>query len=217
MAFCNSCGAPLDASVKFCNKCGAATGLPAVATQPAGAGPAGPAAGAQGSGSALKIILIVVAVIVCIGVLGMATVGFIGWRIARSSHLRQEGDHVRVETPFGNLESTKDPDVVARDLGIEAYPGAQALKDGAVSATFGQVHTLAVNFESSDSPEQVTNFYKSKFPNAIVSVSEEGHSTIVSNDHKDMVTINIEPEDGKTKIHISKVTKKSSSDAPAAD
>ena len=65
MAFCNSCGATLDAGTKFCNKCGA--GAPA-ASVPAASTPAAAGTPAQGGGgSAVKIILIVVAVIVGLG------------------------------------------------------------------------------------------------------------------------------------------------------
>ena len=52
------------------------------------------------------------------------------------------------------------------------------------------------------------HIYKAKFPNAMVSTSEENHCTIVSNDHKNMVTINIEGGDGKTRIQITSISGK---------
>jgi hypothetical protein len=61
-----------------------------------------------------------------------------------------------------------------RNLGIEVYPKAQVLKEGAAAATFGAVHTLTANLESSDSLDKVASFYKSKFPNAVVTTSDEG-------------------------------------------
>src|ERR1700722_12588318 len=126
MAFCNSCGAALTPGTKFCNKCGA----PQAAVAASGATPAVPTPGpippppATGGSSALKIILIVVGVIVVIGILGVATVGFIGYRIAKSAHVSQQGDHVKAETPFGTFETSKDPEQVAKDLGVDIYPGA---------------------------------------------------------------------------------------------
>lgn len=212
MAFCNSCGATLDPGTRFCNKCGAAvlSSSPAPAATTFASQPPAPVAATPASGgSALKIILIVVGVVVLMGILGMATIGFIGWRIARNSHVRQDGNQVRVETPFGTVESTKDPEEVMRNLGVDVYPGATLLRNGANSATFGKIHTATANLESSDSLDSVASFYKSKFPNATVTTSDQNRCTIVSNDNKSMITINLEAEGGGTRIHITNVTHKS--------
>ena len=121
MAFCNSCGAPLNEGTKFCNKCGnAVTGAPAAAAQPIT--PAPPPS--KGGSSALKMVLIIVGVIVLIGILGVATIGIVGYRIAKSAHVSQKGDNVKVETPFGSMETSTDPDKTAEELGVEIYPGA---------------------------------------------------------------------------------------------
>jgi len=203
MAFCNSCGANLEAGAKFCNKCGAT-----VAATPGMAAPAAPVTPTTGGSSALKIILIVVAVIVGIGILGMVTVGIVGYRIAKSAHVSQQGDHVKVDTPFGSVETSKDPEQAAKDLGIDIYPGAEVQKNGASSATFGNIRTVTAMFESSDAPDKICTFYKSKFPAATVSSSQQNHCTIVSNDRKNMVTINIEGEGDTSKIQITNVTRK---------
>jgi hypothetical protein len=204
MAFCNSCGANLEAGAKFCYKCGAtvAAAPGVVATS------AAPVTPTTGGSSALKIILIVVAVIVRIGILGMVTVGIVGYRIAKSAHVSQQGDHVKVDTPFGSVETSKDPEQAAKDLGIDIYPGAEVQKNGASSATFGNIRTVTAMFESSDAPDKICTFYKSKFPAATVSSSHQNHCTIVSNDRKNMVTINIEGEGDTSKIQITNVTRK---------
>ena len=152
-----------------------------------------------------------------IGILGVATVGFFAWRVARSTHVRQEGDHVKVETPFGTVESTKDPEEAARNLGVEVYPGARVLKEGAASATFGAIHTTAANFESDDSVEKVCEFYRAKFPGAMATTSDQHHCTIVSNDKKNMITITIEADGSGSKIHIANVTGKPDSTKPSSD
>ena len=218
MAFCNSCGATLDPATKFCNKCGApnVAQVPAPSAIPVAASSAPPLGSGQSSG-ALKIILIVAAVIVAVGVLGMATLGIITWRIAKSSHVRQEGDHVKVETPFGTVESTKDPEAAVRDLGVELYPGAQVMKSGAASANFGGVHTASANFETGDSLDKVASFYKAKFPNAMVTTSDENHCTIVSNQSKNLITINIQATGDRTQIQIANITHKSDSATPPSD
>src|SRR5271156_2335960 len=113
MAFCNSCGVSLDPGAKFCNKCGAAV---SASVPGAMAAPVAPApAPTQGGGSGvLKVILIVVGVFVILGVLAVSTVGFIAWRVARSTHLKHEGDHVKIDSPFGSMETSKNPEEMAR-------------------------------------------------------------------------------------------------------
>jgi flagellar basal body-associated protein FliL len=212
MAFCNSCGATLTPGTKFCNKCGTlqavGTATPAPFTPALAASPA-PIQPTTGGSSALKIILIVIAVIVVIGIVGVATIGFIGYRIAKNAHVTQNGDNVKVETPFGSVESSKDPEQAAKELGIDIYPGAELRKNGAQSASFGNIHTVTANFDSDDSSDKVCAFYKAKFPGARVSSSDPSRCTIVSNDQKNMVTINVEPKGDATKFQISSVSKKS--------
>ncbi|MGA7906507.1 MAG: hypothetical protein WCA16_03795, partial [Candidatus Sulfotelmatobacter sp.] len=91
-------------------------------------------------------------------------------------------------------------------LGVDPYPGAQVLKDGAATATFGGIRTASANFESSDSVDKVASFYKSRYPNALVTTTEQDRCTIISNDKKSMITINIEADGGRTKIQITNVS-----------
>jgi flagellar basal body-associated protein FliL len=213
MAFCNSCGANIVSGTRFCNKCGAAI-LTSTLPPAAGAGfpppvpptPAVPTPAPPAGGGALKAILIVVGVVVLAAILGLASLAFFAWRVAHRSHVRHEGDNVKVETPFGTVETTKDPQDAARNLGVDVYPGAQVMKEGSVSMTFGNVHTAAINFETSDSVDKVCSFYKPKFPNAMVVSSDENQCNIVFNDKKNMITINVKMENGKTKIAISNVS-----------
>ena len=219
MAFCNSCGATLNPGTKFCNKCGAAvtasTPAPVTAAAASSAPGVPPAAAAPipspttGS-SALKIILIVVAVIIGFGILGLATVGIIGYHIAKRAHITQNGDHVKVETPFGEVETSKDPDQAAKDLGVDLYPGAQVQRNGASSVSMGNIRTATALFESSDPPDKVCSFYKSRFPGAMVTTSDQNRCTIVSNNQKNMITINVTPSGDNTKLQITNVSKKSS-------
>jgi uncharacterized OB-fold protein len=213
MAFCNSCGATLNPGTKFCNKCGtvvaAGTSAPGANSAVAATTPP-PAPVPTGGSSALKVILIVVAVIVGIGILGVATVGIIGYRIAKSSHVTQNGDHVKVDTPFGTVETSKDPEQAAKDLGVDVYPGAEVQRNGASSVSMGNMHTVTALFETNDAPDKVCSFYKSRFPGAMVTTSERNHCTIVSNNQKNMVTINVESRGENTKLQITNVSKKSS-------
>jgi hypothetical protein len=212
MAFCNSCGAALNPGTNFCNKCGAAVAAPASipAATPTAAAPAMPAPPPppKGGNSALKIILISVAVIIVIGVLAVASLSFFVYHVAKNSKVHQEGDNVKVETPFGTVETSQDPEKVTKDLGVDIYPGAEAQKNGTSSVSFGAVHTVTATFTSSDSLDKVCTFYKSKFPNAMTTTSDQSRCTIVSNDQKNMITINIEGSGEATRIQITNVSKK---------
>ena len=204
MAFCNACGATLDSGAKFCNKCGttqpgATAGAPAFPT---------PAPGAPQKSSALKIILIVVAVIVVFGILAIGAFSFFAYRIARHSRVHNENGNVRVETPFGTVNTTTDPNEAARNLGIDSYPGAEVVKGTTSDMTMGNMHTASADFETSDPVATVAEFYKSKVPNANVVSSTGDHYAIISTDKKNMLTINIEPKNGRTRIHISKISGK---------
>jgi flagellar basal body-associated protein FliL len=210
MAFCNSCGATLNAGTKFCNKCGATVSAGPVAPSVASAPPP-PAQPSTGGSSALKIILIVIAIIVGLGILSVGAFSFFVYRVAKSAHVTQNGDNVKVETPFGNVESSKDPAQAAKDLGIDIYPGAEIQKNGSASMTFGNMHTVSASFESSDSLDKVCAFYKSKFPNAMSTSSDQNRCNIVSNDQKNMVTVNIQANGDTTKFQITNVSKKSAS------
>jgi uncharacterized OB-fold protein len=210
MAFCNSCGATLDPGMKFCNKCGApqatvAAASPASIPSPVLA-PAPPPS--KGGSNALKIILIVVAVIVGIGILGMVTCGVVVRRALKNSHVSQQGDNVKAETPFGTFETSKDPEKVAKDLRVDLYPGAEMQKDASTSVTMGSIHTVTAVLVSSDSIDKVCAFYKEKFPGATVTSSDQNRCTLVSNDQKNMITINIEPDGDSTRLQITNVSRK---------
>jgi hypothetical protein len=210
MAFCNSCGATLDQGMKFCNKCGAPqTAVAASGAMPPPAPVMAPAPPpSKGGSSALKIILIVVAVIVGIGILGMVTCGVVVRRALKNSHVSQNGDNVKAETPFGTFETSKDPAQVAKDLGVDLYPGAEMQKDASTSVTMGSIHTVTALLVSSDSIDKVCAFYKEKFPEATVTSSDQSRCNLVSNDRKNMITINIQPDGDSTRLQITNVSRK---------
>jgi hypothetical protein len=207
MAFCNACGATLDGGARFCTKCGATQ--PGVASAPVAPVFTGTTpASAPKNSNALKIILIVVAVVIVLGILGVAAVSFIGYHIATHSRVHNENGNVRVQTPFGTVNSSNDPDEAARNLGIDTYPGSEVVKGTTSNMNMGTMHTATADFDTSDAPSAVADFYKSKVPNANVVSSTGDHYTIVSTDKKNMLSINIEPKNGRTRIHIARVSGK---------
>jgi len=216
MAFCNSCGATLNQGMKFCNKCGAPQLTSAPAGTPASASPGmtppPPIASAPppstGGGSALKIILIAVAVIVGVGLLGMVTCGIVVHRAIKNARVTQNGNNVKVETPFGNMETSSDPEQTAKDLGVEIYPGAQVQKAGTASVSFGSLHTVTANFESSDSVDKICDFYRQKYPGAKVSTSDQTQCTIVSGAQANSTTITAQASGDGSRLQIVVMTKK---------
>ncbi|MGH9552490.1 MAG: zinc ribbon domain-containing protein [Terriglobales bacterium] len=216
MAFCNACGTVLEAGARFCPKCGApspASGAaaPGGTLTPATAGDAPIAAPAQGS-SALKIILIIFAVIIGIAILAMGTCAFVVHRVVSRSHIENRNGNVKVETPFGSVDTTQDPAEAARSVGVDLYPGATVNKEGTANLSFGGMHTSTVQLETDDTPSAVHEFYKSKLPNAKVMSSQGDRYTLMSGDKNNMTTVTIEPRDSKTRIEIVKVEKGGSSD-----
>lgn len=209
MAFCNSCGATITDGARFCNKCGAATGTAAAASANPTAYTAPPPS--KSSSSAVKVILIIVGVIFLLGFLGIVSLGLFARHVLKGSHVTQHGDNVKVETPFGTVESSQDPEQAAKDLGIEIYPGAQAQRQGSASTTFGGIHTAVVKFTSTDPVNKVCTFYSTNASLQPATVSAtDNHCTIVSNhNNSNMITINIDSDGDGSKFQISSVTKKS--------
>lgn len=210
MAFCNSCGTTLPDGAAFCSKCGApvsGANPPSMSPASAGLSPAPP----KQDNTAIKTILIVVGVIVVLGVFAIATLTIVGLHIAKKSRVTQDGDQVRVETPFGRVETSKDPEQAAKDLGVDIYPGAEVQKNGASTAVFGGISTSTAAFESDDPADKVCSFYREKFPNAKVSASEQRHCAIVSQSGAEVVTINVDSRGDGSRFQITTVNKHAAS------
>ncbi len=208
MPFCTSCGTNVDAASAFCTKCGArmagaATAAPA-ATAPQGGTGAPPAK--KGSG-VLKIVLIVVGVVFLLGATVVGVVIYGAYRVAESVKVEQSGGAARVETPFGTVETGKDPKTAAKNIGVEIYPGATPVNQGSASLSVAGMEATTLMLESSDPPQKVFEFYKAQFPNATMTSSEGDQHTIMSRDKDDFITVVIAEEDGKTRITINRTSK----------
>lgn len=94
-------------------------------------------------------------------------IGMAGCRVHVDKGANGEDKTVQVDTPFGGVHVNTDQ-VSAADLGLPVYPGAEAVKgdDNHKSADvhmgFGewQLRVRAVTYDTPDSKEQVTAFYK---------------------------------------------------------
>lgn len=93
--------------------------------------------------------------------------GVTGCRIHTEKGANGEDKNVQVDTPFGGLHVNTDQ-TSAADLGLPVYPGAVAVKgddkhnSADVHMGFGswELRVRAVSYETPDSQEKVTAFYK---------------------------------------------------------
>ncbi len=211
MAFCTSCGAQIADGAKFCTGCGVTQvqAPQAVASsQPVAPAPAQPAAvqpAPKQGGGALKIVLIVLAVVFGLIILIIAGGIGMGVYIAHKTKVRQHGNSATISTPWGEVNTTTDPSKVAEQLGVEVYPGATPLKEGASVSGIPGMSIVTARFESDDPIDKIEQFYKEKYPEAMVSTASENARTIAYGGGKGAITIVLHNEDGKTRIDISRV------------
>jgi hypothetical protein len=161
-------------------------------------------------------IIAVMAFALCIGV-GALVIGSIV--IANNINLRhqpiRDGERVRLETPFGgiSIDARDNLDPVA--VGVPIYPGAiREHRDnkGGVLFDFENAHgdhhalsVVAAEYSTSDSPDQVREFYKARLPHWIFT-ERHGHDLNVEysqGGYKRIVAIN--QRDGRTHIGIASV------------
>jgi hypothetical protein len=195
---CAGCGAALTPDMQSCSSCGAA-----VVAQPIIAPPA------KSGGGALKIILIVVGIIFTLGILGLGVIGFIGYRIAKSTHIDANG-RVTMNTPMGTVTTTPVDNLSAAELGVEIYPGALSTH-GSMRMEMPNGSGVTGAFLTSDSPAQVLAFYKDKLGSAATVRSLFGNTTLrLKINRMEFVEVRIRTfsnlDKGKTRILISHTT-----------
>lgn len=200
--FCAKCGAEISEDSPSCSACGAPTAVGVRTAAPAQLG----AAPAKSGSSTVKIILIVVGVFVLLGILGAGIFGFAVWRVARAVHGSGVDGQVTLNTPGGTMTVNSSEKISASELGTDVYPGAQPGKQS-LRMKLSSGSMVSAEFITSDSKEQVVNFYKSKLGGEANSVDTGSAAVFTSNKGKDeslviTVTTKSTERDGKTHIHI---------------
>ena len=177
------------------------------------------------SGSCLKIFLIVFAILVVLGIIALAGVGYVAWRVKKAVNVETgangqmtlntpngkvnitgNGGKMTVQTPDGKMDLNTTETYTAADLGTDIYPGAQSVKGG-MRMESPTSSTVTGIFVTTDSKDQVVTFYKAKFGSgastfdtndgAMITLSKGDQETV-------LVTITGKPSEneGKTKIVI---------------
>jgi zinc-ribbon domain len=211
--FCTQCGTTLDSSARFCTRCGAtvvetapaASAPPPAPVQPLAAAPPPAAAPAvPKSSSGVKIVLIILGVFVGLGILAGAALMFGIWGISRAVHVDPSGDNVNITTPLGNMSMGKT-EITEAELGLPIYPGADADEQGSfrIGTSKGSMGTYM--FRTSDSPEQVLEFYRGKLSEKvdIITTPEGGIITSSPNENEGyMITVGRDEDNGYTVISV---------------
>jgi hypothetical protein len=233
-SFCTKCGASAPPDTQFCPNCGTAMGTaaaPAAAPYQAPAGsyqpvtqqpyqPAAPAAypvypnapapaPTSGGGTALKIVLVIVAVFIGIGLIIAGFVAYGVYRVKQSIHVEGSGDNskVTINTGAGSISANTGQSYSASELGTDVYPGASK-GHGGMKMDLPTGSMISAVFLTSDSKDQVLNFYKSRLGSES-SVIDTSNGAIISLKKSDtetvMVTVTEQTsgdEAGKTQVAI---------------
>jgi hypothetical protein len=226
--FCTKCGAPLAEEMRFCTACGATSDVPSApvargsatfSPQPMAAalpsGPGTPAAPAPTTGSpVLKIILIVVAVLIFLGLVSAGACVFMVYRARQRVRQFERQVHSSFPSPAGTPGVQTQPGRPGQggggviDLGVPIYPGATPAEGGS-SMSLGAGAVKVQQYTTSDSTDQVTNFYKDKLGSA-ARVMQRGQESLVQLiGSNGVVNVSIAPDDNtkKTRITISSIGK----------
>lgn len=202
MAFCTSCGASMDPTGQFCTMCGAKMAGP-VAT--AGGAAAAPAPAKSGP-NVVMIVLFIIAGVVILGIVGTVATGLFVAKKMKDTVVVEKDGGATIKLPGATVTTTQDSSKIAEQLDIEIYPGATVVEGGGGVVETPRGRTATGSFETSDPADQVAEFYRKLFPQAVYSHSDSQHS-IVAEDGGDMVTIAIAEEEGKTHITLGRMTK----------
>jgi zinc ribbon protein len=219
-SFCTKCGTAVSSETQFCTSCGApvaaggngpvAPPITAAAVYPQStySQPAYPQSTTPPSSgaSAVKIILIVVAALIGLCILGSIIFAFTMWRVARSIRVEGPNGQVTVNTPGGSITTNRSQTFTSSELGTDVYPGAQSTR-GSMKMDLPTGSMVTGVFITSDSKEQVVDFYKGKFGSgASVYDTANGALLTLNRDNQEsvMVTVsaNSSQDGGKTRISI---------------
>jgi hypothetical protein len=153
-------------------------------------------------------VLIIVAIFVGIGILGASIVGYGIWRVSHAIRAASHGGTITIpgSSGGGSLSISSNQKFTASELGTDIYPGAVTTQGGMRMSTPSGSWITAI-YLTSDSRDQVLNFYKGKFgsDSSLMETNDAAILTLKKGEKETvMVTISAKPneDNGKTKIAI---------------
>jgi hypothetical protein len=160
-------------------------------------------------GGALAGIILVV---LMLGLLGIAALVATGLYVADHVSVTESRAHgeTTVETPFGTIRVRDNARLGPRNMGVPIYPGAVREEGSRKLASFhfdfGDVHkgfaVSAAEYRTSDSVDQVTDFYRGELPHWLISQKEDGCTQLSFTKHGYKRFVAIYEDAGETRIAL---------------
>jgi hypothetical protein len=153
--------------------------------------------------------------VLMLGALGIAALVAMGLFVADHVSVTRNmapGD-TTVETPFGSVRVRDNARLDPKHMGVPIYPGAIRVHDSRNLASFhfdfGDVHKAfaisAAEYRTSDSVDQVTDFYRDQLPHWLISQKENGCMQLSFTRHGYRRFVAIHEDDGETRIALASV------------
>lgn len=206
-SFCSKCGAAISPGAQSCSSCGTPIVAAAPPAQPAVAYVPPVAAPVKSGSSALKIVLIVVGAFFALGFVVICAVGYLGYRVAHSVKVSNNGGQVSVNVPGGGSFSADSSEkFTAEELGADIYPGATTGKGSARMTTPSGSWITAI-YVTPDSKDKVLAFYKGKLGDSasVIDTTDGAIVTLKKGEQEGVVitiTANSSEYSGKTQVAI---------------
>ena len=153
----------------------------------------------RGSWGGRKVVLWFLAAAVVIAALFMVGVLYF---IRHTTIVTTTKTGTRVESPFGVLSSSSNPEQLAHSLGLDVYPGATGLQGTRVDLNNSII--VSLQFESSDPAPRIITFYHVRYPDAAVKPVSDGLRLVQLNP-RDTLTIEALPDSHGTRIRINDI------------
>lgn len=163
-------------------------------------------------GGALAGIVLTVLILGCLGIAAL-----VGTGVYIADHVRVTERSARgettVETPFGSVRVRDNSRFDPKHMGVPIYPGAVREEDSRKLASFrfdfGDIHKAfavsAAEYRTSDSVDQVTDFYRGQLPHWLISHKEDGGMQLSFTKHGYKRFVAIYEDGGETRIALASV------------
>lgn len=165
-------------------------------------------------GGTLARVLLGIAIILMVGIGGLAlTALFLARSIQVTATENGKGKTLRVETPVGSMNLRAGEGLDPKTIGVPLYPGAERDRPGQstdIDLDFGgDQHGLSIHagkFFTSDSEDQVVQYYRERLPNWRVHNKRPRRGVVMeSNDRGYKRIVTIQREGGRTRIALASI------------